>query len=41
MIELNLSGKLQSIAKLGNKDLRELLMSLGGSMIPWSMNSEQ
>jgi SNF2 family DNA or RNA helicase len=41
MIELNLSGKLQSIAKLGNKDLRELLMSLGGSMIPWSMEREQ
>jgi SNF2 family DNA or RNA helicase len=40
MIELNLSGKLQSIAKLGNKDLRELLMSLGGSMIPWSMEHE-
>jgi SNF2 family DNA or RNA helicase len=41
MIELNLSGKLQSIAKLGNKDLKELLMSLGSNMIPWSMEYEQ
>jgi hypothetical protein len=35
LIELNLSGKLQSIAKLGNRDLRELLGSLGAGIIPW------
>ena len=37
LVELNLSGKLQSIAKLGNKDLQELLMSLGSNNIPWSI----
>ncbi len=41
VVEANLSGKLQSIAKLGNKDLREMLMSLGGGMMPWSMEHEQ
>jgi SNF2 family DNA or RNA helicase len=41
VVELNLSGKLQSIAKLGNKDLREMLQSLGSSMLPWSMEYEQ
>lgn len=41
VVELNLSGKLQSIAKLGNKDLREMLQSLGSSMLPWSMEFEQ
>jgi SNF2 family DNA or RNA helicase len=35
VIELNLSGKLQSIARFGNRDLRELLDSLGGGMVPW------
>jgi SNF2 family DNA or RNA helicase len=34
-IELNLSGKLQSIARLGNRDLVELLTSLGAGTIPW------
>ena len=29
IIEMNLAGKFQSIAKLGNKDLQELLTSLG------------
>lgn len=38
VIELNLSGKLQSIAKLGNRDLKELLDALGAGAIPWSMN---
>lgn len=41
VVELNLSGKLQSIAKLGNKDLKEMLQSLGSSMLPWTMEYEQ
>ena len=40
VIELNLSGKLQSIARLGNKDLKELLQSLGSSMIPWALEHD-
>lgn len=35
LVELNLSGKLQSIAKVASHDLKELLMSLGN--IPWSI----
>lgn len=38
IVELNLSGKLQSIARLGNRDLKELLDSLGAGTIPWSMD---
>jgi SNF2 family DNA or RNA helicase len=34
-VELNLSGKLQSIARLGNRDLKELLQSLGSGNVPW------
>jgi SNF2-related domain/Helicase conserved C-terminal domain len=37
IVELNLAGKLQSIAKMSNKDLKELLQSLGAGMVPWSM----
>jgi hypothetical protein len=37
LVELNLAGKMQSIAKVANHDLSELLRSLGGSMVPWSM----
>jgi hypothetical protein len=37
LVELNLAGKMQSIAKIANHDLRELLQSLGTSMVPWSM----
>jgi ERCC4-related helicase len=37
LVELNLAGKMQSIAKVANHDLHELLRSLGSSMIPWSM----
>lgn len=40
-IELNLSGKLSSIARLGNRDLNELLVSLGAGLIPWEMNSAE
>jgi hypothetical protein len=35
LVEMNLAGKMQSIAKVSNHDLRELLQSLGG--IPWEM----
>ena len=38
LVELNLAGKMQSIAKVANHDLRELLQSLGASMVPWEMN---
>ena len=41
VVELNLAGKLQSIAKLGNKDLNEMLQSLGSGMLPWTMTHEQ
>jgi SNF2 family DNA or RNA helicase len=37
LVELNLAGKMQSIAKVANHDLRELLQSLGSGMVPWSM----
>ena len=40
IVELNLSGKLQSIAKLGNKDLKEMLQSLGSGNLPWVMTHE-
>jgi len=39
LVELNLSGKMQSVARVANHDLRELLQSLGSSMIPWSIES--
>lgn len=41
IVEMNLAGKLQSIAELGNKDLRELLEPLGYGGIPWTMKYEQ
>lgn len=34
-VELNLSGKLQSIARLGNRDLQELIRSLGNGTLDW------
>jgi hypothetical protein len=37
LVELNLAGKMQSIAKVANHDLRELLQSLGGGMVQWAM----
>lgn len=37
LVELNLAGKMQSIAKVANHDLRELLQSLGAGMVPWEM----
>jgi len=40
-VELNLSGKLQSIARLGNRDLTELLVSLGAGLIPWEMQTPE
>lgn len=41
MIELNLAGKMQSIARLGSHDLRELLRSLGSGMVPWAMETPE
>lgn len=37
LVELNLAGKMQSIAKIANHDLRELLQSLGSGNVEWSM----
>jgi hypothetical protein len=40
LVEENLAGKLQSVAKLANHDLKELMKSLGTRMIPWSINDD-
>jgi SNF2 family DNA or RNA helicase len=37
LVELNLAGKMQSIAKVASHDLRELIQSLGSSMVEWAM----
>lgn len=40
LVEMNLAGKLQSVAKVANHDLRELMRSLGTRMIPWSLEDD-
>lgn len=40
-VELNLAGKLESIAKLGRHDLQKLLLSLGSGLVPWSLNEAE
>jgi SNF2 family DNA or RNA helicase len=40
LVEMNLAGKLQSIARTSNHDLKELMKSLGSRMIPWSIDRD-
>lgn len=37
LVELNLAGKMQSVARVAAHDLIELLKSLGTEQVPWSM----
>ena len=39
LIEMNLSGKFQSIAKLGNRDLKELLMLVNKGEMEWAIEN--
>lgn len=40
LVEMNLAGKLQSVAKVANHDLAELMRSLGTNSIPWSLEDD-
>lgn len=39
LVELNLAGKMQSVARVAAHDLIELLKSLGGTEVPWAMDT--